>query len=461
MLSDITRIPLRKLFFVTVTIKLVASFLAWYVSSPWILGFLVPIVVMLGYIALGFKRPPGDVSDERFGDSCYYLGFIFTISSIAFSLFDVPQLNEAGKLKDVAVRFGAAMVSTLLGFVVRVYLVGFRRDSTEALQSLEDQIIDSATALQSRLDLSSDAFKLFTDKVQKAAGETEARVRIATEGVGQHLSKEMADALKAIAADVQQVHTTAADEVRQASKRMSDELTKCAKALVADVNRAQALFVGLEAALTTRLRNISFPDDFFTKELAPPVKVLVDNVTLLGADLTALKGTVQQSAISLATAMAKIEVAMEVPQSVRELVQKQEVLGKELLGGMATASTSLQGSAAAVKDQGATLARILEKISGAHVRQDKTVDALADIAQELAASQKAHQEVAKEIARLVNSLLVKQLESLPRPVTEVQAPISPTPSSEPIPPQGAARTIPSAEPPARSWRDHFWGRSKE
>src|SRR5262245_22943035 len=106
----IHKIPLDKLFLIVVLSKVSCSFLAWALGSPWLLGFYLPLVLMAIYVALGFFRVPGDVSDTKFGDSCYYLGFVFTISSIAFSLFDIPDLDKEGRLRDVAVRFGAAMV---------------------------------------------------------------------------------------------------------------------------------------------------------------------------------------------------------------------------------------------------------------------------------------------------------------------------------------------------------------
>src|SRR6266853_1721976 len=120
--QGVLAIPLQKLFVVTIVLKVTLSFLAWLLNSPWFLGFWAPLVMMATYVVIGFARRGEDVGDEKFGDSCYYLGFIFTISSIAFSLFDVPQLDQAGKLKDIAVRFGAAMVSTFFGIIVRIYL---------------------------------------------------------------------------------------------------------------------------------------------------------------------------------------------------------------------------------------------------------------------------------------------------------------------------------------------------
>ncbi len=424
-IANLTRIPLRNLFIVTVICKILASFLALRLGDPWILGFTVPLLFMLGYIVLGFKRQDTSVSDEQFGDSCYYLGFIFTISSIAFSLFDVPHLNEAGKLTEVAVRFGAAMISTLMGFVVRAYLVGFKQDSTAAMQSLEDQIMASANQLKTRLDLSHEAFRDYEEKVRQASSDTEAHVRLAVEKVGLHLSTEMATALRAIAVDVQRVHTTAADQMRQTAQKLVADLSQCSEVLAADINRAQGLFLGLADQLEARVRAVNLPHDQFTKELGPSVQGLVSTMTGLGADLTALKTSVQSSVKSIATALAEIDVAMKVPQSVRELIQKQEVLAKEVLGSLTAASLSIEKSASAVKDQTSTFAQFsTESAANQRAQLQAVTGAMDKLVATTASTSNAHSQIANELANVS-----KQLEALPGALRRglLPPPAAPTP----------------------------------
>lgn len=407
-LDDLARIPLRKLFLITITCKILASLLAWQLRSPWILGFTVPLAFMAVYIVLGFRRQVGNVSDEKFGDSCYFLGFIFTITSIAFSLFDIPHLDQAGRLTEVAVRFGAAMISTVAGFIVRVYLVGFQYESTEALQSLENQIIESANRLKTRLDLSQEAFESFEAKVRQAASDSEARVRIAVENVGRHLSQEMAQALKALAVGVQQVHATAAGEMRVVALALAGDLAKCSQALVANIDQAQAHFVGVADRLEARLGAVTFPDDYFTKELAPSVRNLVASMAAVGNDLKSLKESVNKSITSLSAALAKVDVAMDAPQSVRELIQKQETISKQVLEIIATAGRSVEGSASAIKEQNAALARLSAEFSATQSSQSKVIVSTGQIAQDLAGAQKAHLLVLENLGRLL-----KQLEQLP------------------------------------------------
>src|SRR5205085_699535 len=114
-------IPVQKLFIATILLKITSSGIGWYLDpqwAKWSFGLAFPLLIMAAYVWLGLNRRDGDVPDEKFADSCYYLGFIFTITSIIFSLFDLPNIGT--KMQDIAVRFGAAMVSTVAGLVVRV-----------------------------------------------------------------------------------------------------------------------------------------------------------------------------------------------------------------------------------------------------------------------------------------------------------------------------------------------------
>jgi len=406
-LDNLARIPLRKLFLVTITCKIFASFLAQQFHSPWILGFTVPLVFMAAYIVLGFHRAASDVSDEKFGDSCYYLGFIFTISSIAFSLFDIPNLDKAGQLTEVAVRFGAAMISTFLGFIVRVYLVGFQYESTGALQSLENQIVDSANRLKTRLDLSQEAFGYFEEKVRQAANDTEARVRLAAENVGRQLSQEMTQALKALAVDVLSVHTTAVVQMRAAAQTLAADLTRCSQALVANIDQAQTHFVGMTDRLETRLSAVTFPDDYFTRELAPSVSNLAASMTAVGNDLKSLKKSVNTSITALSAALAKVDVAMETPQSVRDLVERQEIISKQVLELISLSGRTVDESASAIKEQNAALARLSAEFAAAQLSQSQVLASTGQIAQNLASAQENHPLFIEKLG-----LLIEQLERL-------------------------------------------------
>ena len=87
-------------FIITLTTKIaLAAFAALQpqnTSLTWIFGFWLPISAMFIYITFGHFKTKKSSLDERlnYGDSCYYLGFLFTIASIILSLYIIGVSNE-------------------------------------------------------------------------------------------------------------------------------------------------------------------------------------------------------------------------------------------------------------------------------------------------------------------------------------------------------------------------------
>ncbi len=106
---------------------------AFFPSAVWIMGFFVPLIIMVSYMIFGWKTTKTQSHEIRlgYGDSCYYLGFLFTVASIILSLYSVGIESREFDVSDIAIRFAAAMVTTLLGMAVRVWLVTFDRPSPE------------------------------------------------------------------------------------------------------------------------------------------------------------------------------------------------------------------------------------------------------------------------------------------------------------------------------------------
>ncbi len=99
-----------------------------------IIGFLVPLCVMIWYLWYGYQKviicPE---LKKTIGDSAYFLGFLFTIASIIAAMGDMALTNmQDGTMTYVASRFALAMITTLLGMTYRTYLTEFDPDEEDA-----------------------------------------------------------------------------------------------------------------------------------------------------------------------------------------------------------------------------------------------------------------------------------------------------------------------------------------
>ena len=128
-LSDY-RSLLGNVFIAVLILKIASAVTAFVIEDVWILGLFVPIGFMFAYLAWGWHTVNKVGNHDlkiTFGDSCYYLGFLFTIASILLVLAGLYRSTDLN-VGEVAIRFAAAMLTTLFGMAVRVYTVTFARE---------------------------------------------------------------------------------------------------------------------------------------------------------------------------------------------------------------------------------------------------------------------------------------------------------------------------------------------
>ena len=85
----------------------------------------IPVLIMIGYaISLGAARLLR-LRDDQSGDNLYYMGFLFTLTSLAMSLY---QFSTAGSSEQIVQNFGIAIASTIAGITLRIFFNQMRRD---------------------------------------------------------------------------------------------------------------------------------------------------------------------------------------------------------------------------------------------------------------------------------------------------------------------------------------------
>jgi len=314
------QIRVQKLFLVAVVLKVSSAVLGWYLNLQWALGFWVPLLVMAAYVAIGLKRQDRDVSDEKFADSCYYLGFIFTVTSIVVSLLDLPYIGD--RIQDIAVRFGAAMVSTVFGLVVRVYLVSFRQDASDALKLAEDTVLEAATRFREQLLMAQEKFVDFQGQVTKATEATVESTRLQVEKLSTDHSARLEQLFAALNTRHQSAVEAALGEVRTASERMTLAVDGYIDGMKASLGGLERRVDAFGDAVTARLKTTTFPDDFFASRLQAPVDGLRQATQVVSDQVKAAASGAGEAAAVLAGAIRKLKnKATEAENSLEAVVR--------------------------------------------------------------------------------------------------------------------------------------------
>lgn len=303
-MNNIPNIQLQKLFLVTLVLKVASSFLGWYFQLPWSFGFAIPLLIMSTYIVLGSYRRDTDVTDEKFADTCYYLGFIFTITSIIFSLFDLPNIGT--KIQDIAVRFGAAMVSTVLGLGVRVYLVSFKQDIGDAIKDAEDAVLDATRKFTEQLTIVLERLRDFESQVDSAAKSSVERVNLQIDNLSKNHAEKLTDFFVDLTAQNQKAFTLALADVKTASRHLADSVDGYSQGMRSNLNSIEAKVSAFAEAVTDRLKTTTFPDDYFAKHLEAPLGLLTESASELAGGVKQATAEVGQSSVVLSGALKKL-----------------------------------------------------------------------------------------------------------------------------------------------------------
>lgn len=176
--------------FVAAVILLVAAVMADSLYSLTPIGYWLPVVVMIAYLAIGIKLRGKDISDEHFGDSCYYLGFIALMIVGVACLFDMQNISGAA-VSIIARRLGGALACIALGVGVRIYYVGFKPNLVGALDNAEEKAMTAAGKLAAVMEQT-------VEKMAESLAYIEEATRHAIDGVQGGIMQQVENQNKAL-----------------------------------------------------------------------------------------------------------------------------------------------------------------------------------------------------------------------------------------------------------------------
>ena len=322
-------------FIIAVALKIVLAAASLKAADPFLLGFVLPLLVMLTYWAIGFRvrdKWNTQLTLAKFADSVYYLGFLFTVASIIICLLDINSIGDS--LNGMAIRFGAAMVSTAIGMLARVLHTGFRVDTNDAVKSVEERAIQSAENLAMSFDAASQQLEVFRDQVMAASKEAVQSVHEQITAISKHST----NAMDAFFANATTQSNLAFERIlKEASDASADLLTtinglsdKSKQTL--DLMENHALDFGKKAQ--ERLEQTLFPDDLFAQKLKPAIETLSGTTDSLNEGVSTLATDVKTAARMVGTAIrglnTKTESIGEAVAAVGSIVESQE----QLVGAM-------------------------------------------------------------------------------------------------------------------------------
>jgi len=191
----IQKIQIKYLFLIALSSGVFFILMGGFSENPY-LSVLLTIGVMIAYFLIGQKIVERELlTNEQFADSNYYLGFLFTLVSLASSLYILSSGSmQGGLLTHLIGQFGISISTTIVGLSLRIYLLSFSPNIgsniesfnlmiMEKLQMLNDHIGHSIDQTKTFSNVIDDKVELFIDKTLKSVEEYNERL---VESLDQH-----------------------------------------------------------------------------------------------------------------------------------------------------------------------------------------------------------------------------------------------------------------------------------
>ena len=127
-----------------------AGLLPTWRGAPQVVVTAVPCLLMAVYAIVAVRTPRFKLRADRVGDNLYYLGFLYTLVSLAYALYKFGQPGTAAE--DIITNFGIAIFSTIFGLAGRVFFNQMRDDPLEFEDEAVDSLAEATRSLRARLE---------------------------------------------------------------------------------------------------------------------------------------------------------------------------------------------------------------------------------------------------------------------------------------------------------------------
>jgi ElaB/YqjD/DUF883 family membrane-anchored ribosome-binding protein len=243
---------------------------------------LIPVLIMIAYaLLLGLART-FRLRDDQSGDNLYYMGFLFTLTSLAVSLY---QFSEQGSAEQIVQNFGIAIASTIAGIALRIFFNQMRRDPLEVEQTARLELADASRKVKRELESTVLEFAYFRRTMQQSLGE-------AIDEIGTQLKDAMertVDRLDEFAATssepLEEASKKSGDTIQHLNARISEALEDAVKHIgdeVGKFSRSTAVMINSIDSIVSKLAALQTPDQIIEIKLNPMIQGLSRAVNNFG-----------------------------------------------------------------------------------------------------------------------------------------------------------------------------------
>jgi methyl-accepting chemotaxis protein len=239
----------------------------------------VPVLIMIGYALLLGTRL-FRLRDDQSGDNLYYMGFLFTLTSLAVSLY---QFSAAGSAEQIVQNFGIAIASTIAGIALRIFFNQMRRDPVEVEATARLELAEASRRVKRELESTILEFGYFRRMTQQSISDGLDEVKESLGAAREQFAGELAKLATTANKPFEEAFQRSAEtfdrlnertvEVLEVSRQLVQEGEQLAKNTTSIVKAIDDVFARLATHQTS--------DQIIQTKLAPMIQSLTEAVNSL------------------------------------------------------------------------------------------------------------------------------------------------------------------------------------
>jgi len=265
----------------------------------------VPVGIMLAYAALIFLARNLRLRDDQSGDNLYYMGFLFTLTSLGVSLY---QFSAEHAAEDIVQNFGIAIGSTIAGIGLRVVFNQMRRDPVEVERMMRLELAEAARRVRRELDSTVVEFGYHRRSAQQAAADSFKQVAERFDEIVAKFDVSLKEITAQLAQPLEAASRHSGDTLGELSKTLAATLGASAQQFGAETDklaiRVRATAIKLDEVIA-KLGAIETPASSIKAGLEPIAQSISQSVESLSerstSDATAIKDALATSTQVIAT----------------------------------------------------------------------------------------------------------------------------------------------------------------
>ncbi len=277
----------------------------------------VPVGAMLAYALLITLARGLRLRDDQSGDNLYYMGFLFTLTSLGVSLY---QFTVAGAAEEIVQNFGIAVGSTIAGIGLRVVFNQMRRDPVEVERTMRLELAEAARRVRRELDASVVEFGYFRRCAQQSAADSLAQSAAAVERLSATVATALAAGNERLSAEVEKL-SARVSQITDAVAAAASGLDRPERSMAVEVAPiADILTKAIEQMTAQSAAQARAVNDAITRSSAAP-EWTADLIATLRGEIDQTTAT-NRAALEAAVAMIKAtaDVLNEIKASSRDYV---------------------------------------------------------------------------------------------------------------------------------------------